>query len=87
MVAGLWVLGGAALPLAGGGWYVFVMGAPQLDRPAVDAANSGMRFTLERFASKAMGEERSYVLILPPGYDSQPQKRYPVVFLLHGGTL
>ena len=44
-----------------------------------------MRFSLEHFTSKAMGQERVYGLILPPGYDFHPELHYPVVFLLHGG--
>lgn len=76
---------GSLLMLLAGGWWVFVAGAPQLDRPVVSEPNTGMTFTLERFASKAMGEVREYGVILPPGYAAHPAKRYPVVFLLHGG--
>ena len=32
-----------------------------------------------------MGETRRYGLILPPHYQANPQKRYPVIFMLHGG--
>jgi enterochelin esterase-like enzyme len=28
---------------------------------------------------------RQYGVILPPGYNQNPKKRYPVIFLLHGG--
>jgi enterochelin esterase-like enzyme len=65
-------------------WYTFVAGAPQLDAPVV-AADSGLPFQLESFPSQAMGENRQYGVILPPGYDQQPQRRYPVIVLLHGG--
>jgi enterochelin esterase-like enzyme len=68
-----------------GGWYVFVAGAPQLDPPAINEPNTGMKFRLESFNSKSMGEVREYGLILPPDYDKFPKKRYPVIFLLHGG--
>jgi enterochelin esterase-like enzyme len=68
-----------------GGWYVFVAGAPQLDPPAVEEPNTGMKFTLENFHSKAMGQVREYGVILPPDYSSHPEKSYPVVVLLHGG--
>lgn len=71
--------------LAGiGYWYVFIAGSPQLDPPQVQQ-NTGLKFQLETFNSKAMGQVRSYGLILPPGYEQNPQKRYPVIFLLHGG--
>jgi enterochelin esterase-like enzyme len=76
----------AVLTLVGAGiWYVFVAGAPQLDPPVINEADSGMTFTLKNFSSKAMGEVRDYGLILPPNYDKFPKKRYPVIFLLHGG--
>lgn len=72
--------------LAGVGYsYVFIAGAPQLDPPATNVADSGMTFSLQSFNSKAMGTVRQYGLILPPGYNQHPQKRYPVIFLLHGG--
>lgn len=32
-----------------------------------------------------MNSERTYGLILPPGYAKNPKQRYPVIFLLHGG--
>lgn len=71
--------------LAGSGyWYVFVAGAPQLDPPAVEA-HTGLSFQIKTFNSRAMGGVRQYGLILPPDYDRQPQKRYPVIVLLHGG--
>jgi enterochelin esterase-like enzyme len=33
-----------------------------------------------------MGRERTYGVSLPPDYQQSPQKRYPVIFLLHGGN-
>ena len=74
--------------LAGAGyWYVFILGAPQPDAPPTTATDSKLKLTFElkTFNSKAMGTVRQYGLILPPGYNQNPQKRYPVVFLLHGG--
>jgi enterochelin esterase-like enzyme len=41
---------------------------------------------VKTFYSNAMGEERSYGVILPPGYHTNPQTTYPVIFLLHGGN-
>lgn len=82
------VLGIAAATVATqagiGYWYVFIAGSPQLDPPQVQQY-TGLKFQLETFNSKAMGQVRSYELILPPGYEHNPQKRYPVIFLLHGG--
>lgn len=73
-----------AVFLSTGYWYVFIAGAPQLDPPQVEK-NTGLSFYLATFNSKAMGEVRQYGLILPPDYAKNPQKRYPVIFLLHGG--
>ncbi len=81
-----WLLGAAGLTLAalGGYWYVFVAGAPQLDPVEVNQ-NTGLTFQVESFNSESMGGSRRYGLVLPPGYDRSPQRRYPVIFLLHGG--
>jgi S-formylglutathione hydrolase FrmB len=36
------------------------------------------------FRSAALGREVSYVVDLPPSYDASPDRRYPVVYALHG---
>lgn len=38
-----------------------------------------------RFQSAALGGEATFAILLPPDYDTSA-KRYPVVYLLHGGT-
>jgi enterochelin esterase-like enzyme len=77
---------GTLLFLSGAGyWYVFIAGAPQLDPPVTNVAGSDLSFKLETFNSKTMGGVRQYGLILPPNYEKYPDKRYPVIFLLHGG--
>lgn len=68
----------------GGYWYVFIAGAPQLDAEPV-VADTGLQFRPETFTSQAMGTVRRYGVILPPRYNQQPEQRYPVIFLLHGG--
>lgn len=78
------IVGAIAILSATGYYYVFILGAPQLDPPQ-EEANTGLKFQLETFNSQAMGTVRNYGVILPPGYDKNPQKRYPVIFLLHGG--
>ncbi len=76
---------GTVALLAGiGYWYVFIEGAPQLDRPQVKQDKS-LKFHLETFNSAAMGEVRTYGVILPASYAQHPKQRYPVIFLLHGG--
>ncbi len=37
------------------------------------------------YASKVTGQTRHVVVYTPPGYDVDPQKRYPVLYLQHGG--
>lgn len=78
------VAGTLAILTAAGYWYVFILGAPQLDPPK-EQTNTQLKFQLETFNSQAMGTQRQYGVILPPGYDKNLQKRYPVIFLLHGG--
>lgn len=75
-----------SLSAVAGYWYVFIAGAPQIDAPK-PVINTGLNFQVKTFNSIAMGETRSYGLILPPGYDqdSEKNRRYPVIFLLHGG--
>ena len=77
-------VGTLAILLGSGYWYVFIAGAPQLDPPQVEK-NTGLTFQLKTYHSAAMGENRTYGLILPPGYAENPNQRYPVIFLLHGG--
>lgn len=37
------------------------------------------------FRSPSMGREVGYCILLPPAYHSQPDRRFPVVYYLHGG--
>ncbi|MBI3465982.1 MAG: SMP-30/gluconolactonase/LRE family protein [Planctomycetes bacterium] len=37
------------------------------------------------FASAAVGQEVSYLLYLPPEYEASPERRFPVLYWLHGG--
>ena len=47
--------------------------------------DTGITFDVKTFYSKAMGQERKYGIVLPPGYSQNTQESYPVIFLLHGG--
>jgi enterochelin esterase family protein len=40
--------------------------------------------TIHTFKSKALGEMRQIEVYLPPGYLEHPERRYPVLYLLHG---
>jgi enterochelin esterase-like enzyme len=48
-------------------------------------AQPGLTFQRKTFYSRGMGKVRPYGLILPPNYNAEPQRRYPVIFFLHGG--
>ncbi|MBH8565670.1 esterase family protein [Nostoc sp. CENA67] len=78
------IAGAIAILTTAGYYYVFILGAPQLDPPQ-EQAGTGLKFQLATFQSQAMGTVRQYGVILPPGYYKNHQKRYPVIFLLHGG--
>jgi poly(3-hydroxybutyrate) depolymerase len=36
------------------------------------------------FLSANLDREMPYYVYLPPGYDTQPETRYPVLYMLHG---
>ena len=42
------------------------------------------RTTYRTFASRAAGEPVGYACYLPPGYDNESSRRYPVIYWLHG---
>ncbi len=55
---------------------------PNLAPPVVvsRAARSGS----VTFASTTLGWEEPYLIFLPPDYDAEPERRYPVLYMLHG---
>jgi S-formylglutathione hydrolase FrmB len=55
-----------------------VLAAVLSPSPALAEVRSGS------FRSAALGRDVSYVVDLPPSYDASPQRRYPVVYALHG---
>ena len=53
---------------------------------APDAAAQSRTARTVRFASEVLaGSQATFAILLPPSYDTSG-KRYPVVYLLHGGT-
>jgi enterochelin esterase-like enzyme len=74
----------ALLGLAGY-WYVFIAQAPPLNPPPTSDPSGNLSFEVKTFQSESMGTPRRYGVILPPRYLENPQKRYPVIFMLHGG--
>lgn len=63
--------------------------APQAANPTqpkpASKSKSSLSYKLETYQSQVFGSDRTYGVVLPPGYEQNPQARYPVVFLLHGG--
>jgi putative tributyrin esterase len=49
-------------------------------------AGQTARVDEQKLASRMMGKEIPYRVVLPASYSTQEQKRYPVVYLLHGLT-
>jgi enterochelin esterase-like enzyme len=45
---------------------------------------AGPHLHYKTFDSKTVGEPVSYLLYLPPTYESEPERRFPVVYWLHG---
>jgi len=58
--------------------------APPQVAAVAPSGDTGAEVRQERFESKALGERRDYLVVLPPGYDAERKKPYPVVYLLHG---
>nr|PZM94167.1 MAG: hypothetical protein DIU72_00380 [Pseudomonadota bacterium] len=58
----------------------------ELPDPPSDTSSFFSRARSLRYFSPALGAERDYAVILPPGYDAPENRevRYPVLFLLHG---
>ncbi|MDR2894498.1 MAG: endo-1,4-beta-xylanase Z [Alistipes sp.] len=38
------------------------------------------------YHSELLGREKPYLIFLPAGYDAQPDKKWPVLYLLHGSS-
>jgi enterochelin esterase-like enzyme len=79
---GLGIFGALAIA---GYCYVFLAKAAPLDPPPTADIGGNLKFEVKTFQSQSMGESRRYGLILPPHYQDNPKKRYPVIFMLHGG--
>ncbi len=65
----------------------YFLSTPQLPEGTITYSAPGMpSVTVEHssFFSPALGMQRKYAVLLPPGYYENPQKRYPVVYLLNG---
>jgi S-formylglutathione hydrolase FrmB len=56
--------------------------APEPSAPA--GSTSPSQTVTEHFHSDALGVDKAVMVYLPRGYDSQPAKRWPVFYYLHG---
>ena len=56
----------------------------RLANPETIRLPGGARVEFKAFQSASLGKELSYSVFLPPSYDSQPERLYPVVYFLHG---
>jgi putative tributyrin esterase len=57
---------------------------PVVARPVGPASAS--RVETASFASASLGVDKDYVIYYPAGYDSDPARRWPVLYYLHGLT-
>jgi S-formylglutathione hydrolase FrmB len=48
------------------------------------SASAQSRIDCNALKSHILGDTVHYCVLLPPGYDSAPSKRYPVLYFLHG---
>ncbi|WP_138501492.1 alpha/beta hydrolase [Nostoc sp. PA-18-2419] len=60
---------------------------PSLVQSQPNASNlaTPLSYKIETYNSQVMGGSRTYGVSLPPGYQQNPKRSYPVIFLLHGG--
>jgi predicted alpha/beta superfamily hydrolase len=60
------------------------------DNPSVPVAAQSLRSRLrkhEQFGSRLLHQKRDFIVYLPPMYDAQPDRRYPVLFMQDGQNL
>jgi len=61
-----------------------LLGLPVLLFLADTGLGADARILDLKHPSKVFGEERNYRVFLPPGYDEEARKRYPVIYFFHG---
>jgi len=83
MQAGVGILSVLIALVANGAAHLIPTGRTQQPQPAV-AASSAAGVQYGAVQSKALGRELKYAVQLPPSYDRDPQRKYPVLYFLHG---
>jgi enterochelin esterase-like enzyme len=53
---------------------------------SVSASAQGSRIEEASMKSDLLGRDKPYLVYLPAGYDENPDKSYPVLYLLHGAS-
>jgi S-formylglutathione hydrolase FrmB len=56
----------------------------RITSPETIQLDGGARVEFREFSSAALGGNAYYSAFLPPDYDQTPDKRYPVIYMLHG---
>jgi len=76
------------IPAAGGNYLVLTVADGTRDiYPFFSEAEQGEIFELIRFRSKILDREHSLRVYLPPGYDENPLRAYPVLYMQDGANL
>lgn len=55
-----------------------------IEKPEILTLKTPIDYQIVNYHSELLGD-RTYGVVLPPEYDQHPNKRYPVIFLLHAG--
>ncbi len=63
--------------------FLFVAAAP-VARAQAPASKPQGRAECRAAPSRILGRAVPYCILLPPGYDAQPSRRFPVLYFLHG---
>ncbi len=56
----------------------------QAGQPQTIQLEGGSRVEFRDFSSSALGEQTFYSILLPPAYDKEPERSFPVIYFLHG---
>ncbi|MFN6539097.1 MAG: alpha/beta hydrolase [Nostoc sp. EkiNYC01] len=59
--------------------------SPLPSQPNASDLATPLSYKIETYNSQVMGASRTYGVSLPPDYEQNPKRSYPVIFLLHGG--
>jgi enterochelin esterase-like enzyme len=70
-----------------GYWSVAIPQASSFEQAPTSTADidGTLKLEIKTFESKSMGKTRRFGVILPPQYQDDLKKRYPVIIMLHGG--